>query len=208
LQGKLVVMYSGNHSLCHPLTTVLGAARILQTNRDIVFCFIGGGAQFRGIEQAAQRAKHERGGGPRILCLPYQPLARLSASLSAADLQLVVMGDPFVGIVHPCKIYNLLRLPTPIIFVGPKPSPVSEILDERPGAGRSACVSHGDPEALAGHIRSLLMDAGGVGEQPCEAASRFSRERVVPRLIAELEGQGRGRGAMSEVMFLNKIDLR
>ena len=29
-----------------------------------------------------------------------------------ADLHAVVMGDPFVGIIHPCKIYNVLALGT------------------------------------------------------------------------------------------------
>ena len=42
----------------------------------------------------------------RVLRLPYQPLQKLSASLSAADLQVAVMGEKFVGIVHPCKIYK------------------------------------------------------------------------------------------------------
>jgi hypothetical protein len=43
LDGKFVVMYSGNHSPCHPLTTLLEAARLLEPRRDIAFCFVGGG---------------------------------------------------------------------------------------------------------------------------------------------------------------------
>ena len=45
-----------------------------------------------------------------VLCLPYQPIEKLSGSLSAADLHVVVMGDQYVGIVHPCKIYNVLAV--------------------------------------------------------------------------------------------------
>ena len=54
-----------------------------------------------------------------ILCLPYQPLADLSASLSAADLHVVVMGDPLVGIVHTCKIYNIMCIGAPVLYIGP-----------------------------------------------------------------------------------------
>jgi hypothetical protein len=45
-----------------------------------------------------------------IHCLPYQPLDQLAGSLSAADLHVVVMGNVFVGLVHPCKIYNILSV--------------------------------------------------------------------------------------------------
>src|SRR6266699_3329465 len=64
-----------------------------------------------------------------IVCLPYQPLSALAGSLSAADLHVVVMGEPFVGIVHPCKIYNVLAVCAPVLYLGPRPNHVTEILD-------------------------------------------------------------------------------
>jgi len=198
LDGKFVVMYSGNHSLCHPLDTVLEAARMLAQFQKIIFCFIGGGAQFRCIESAARGTNSRAGdgdcGGPRIVCLPYQPLRQLSASLSAADLHLVVMGDPFVGIVHPCKIYNILRVGRPVIYVGPRPSPASEVLEQQVDRLLSACVSHGDAAGLARQIRRMQ----GVSRELSRASSsevgaRFSREMVLPRLMMELEQCGQDR---------------
>ena len=192
LEGKFVVMYSGNHSLCHPLDTVLDAARMLAGNREVVFCFIGGGAQFHNIERMAGRHKSKSVCDPdaRIRCLPYQPLSRLSDSLSAADLHLVVMGEPFVGIVHPCKIYNILKLATPILYVGPKPSPVSEILGEEIGDCLSACVSHGDAAGLVREIRRVLNRSPRRSTaRRSRSYARFSRKSVLPRLIAQLEQQ-------------------
>jgi hypothetical protein len=194
LGGKFVVMYSGNHSLCHPLDTVLEAARMLANDREIIFCFIGGGTQFHSIEQQAKRTKSnprdEDSANARILCLPYQPLSRLSDSLSAADLNVVVMGEPFVGIVHPCKIYNLLRLGSPIIYIGPKPSPVSEILDKE-----TACISHGDAAGLVSQIKKLVGQSRETGITRRSARyPQFSRKSLLPRLIWELE---RGRVARS-----------
>ena len=51
LDGKFVVMYSGNHSPCHPLDTMLAAARQLAADPGIVFCFVGGGSEWRKIQQ-------------------------------------------------------------------------------------------------------------------------------------------------------------
>jgi len=41
--NKFVVMYSGNHSLVHPLDTILDAAEALKDDPRFVFAFIGGG---------------------------------------------------------------------------------------------------------------------------------------------------------------------
>src|SRR5712692_6146104 len=53
LAGKYVVMYSGNHSPCHPLDTLLEAARRLALRQDIAFCFIGGGSEFKKVRNFA-----------------------------------------------------------------------------------------------------------------------------------------------------------
>src|SRR6266536_3343352 len=117
LEGKFVVMYSGNHSPCHPLDTLLEAARQLASDPRIVFCFVGGGSEFRKIQGMISGRKAPWGRAPlRFVCLPYQPLSELAGSLSAADLHVVVMGQPFVGLVHPCKIYNILIVGAPVLY--------------------------------------------------------------------------------------------
>ena len=54
LDGKYVVMYSGNHSPCHPLTTLLEAARELRDRDDIAFCFVGGGSELETVRKARE----------------------------------------------------------------------------------------------------------------------------------------------------------
>src|SRR6185503_9011071 len=56
LAVKFVVMYSGNHSPCHPLDTLLQAARRLVNRSDIGFCFVGGGSEFRKITEMVRGA--------------------------------------------------------------------------------------------------------------------------------------------------------
>jgi colanic acid biosynthesis glycosyl transferase WcaI len=122
LEDKFVVMYSGNHSPCHPLTTLLNAALELRTDKGIAFFFVGGGSEFARVRAFA--AEHQL---TNVRMMPYQPLTALSASLSAADLHTVVMGDPFVGTVHPCKIYNILTLGTPVLYIGPDKSHIVDM---------------------------------------------------------------------------------
>src|ERR1017187_10335465 len=79
LQDKFVVMYSGNHSPVHPLDTMMQAAEWLKDDPSIAFCFVGGGSEFKRVQKWAEAGKRAN-----VLCLPYQPLSQLSASLSAA----------------------------------------------------------------------------------------------------------------------------
>ena len=143
LGGKFVVMYSGNHSPCHPLDTLLEAARRLADHPRLVFCFVGGGKEFTKVQRFAQREQLNN-----ILCLPYQPLEELSASLSAADLHVIVLGDPFVGIVHPCKIYNVMRIGARFLAIGPRTSHLTDLLLENDVGQQGTAARHGDVDLV------------------------------------------------------------
>ena len=52
LEDKFVVMYSGNHSLVHPLDTLALAARALRDDPRFAFVFIGGGVGKAPLERA------------------------------------------------------------------------------------------------------------------------------------------------------------
>jgi colanic acid biosynthesis glycosyl transferase WcaI len=164
LEGKFTVMYSGNHSPCHPLDTLMEAARQLEGNSEIVFAFVGGGSEFRKIQAHVATA-----GRKNILCLPYQPREQLAASLSAADLHVVVMGDAFVGIVHPSKIYNILALGTPVLYIGPARSHVTGLFDTLRQAPNLYAARHGETDTVVRHI--LRAQDGRASRSPvCDPA--------------------------------------
>ena len=187
LKGKFVVMYSGNHSPCHPLDSLLEAARRMTAQTRIAFCFVGGGSEFAKVQQFAQRHRLQN-----VVCLPYRPLDQLAASLSAADLHVVVMGEAFVGVVHPCKIYNILATGIPFLCIGPKPSHLSEILDSLPANSRCVWAKHGDVDGIVRQIQAASQ-AGGRSEDNSfkDAAARFGKESLLPKLVDQLEAQGR-----------------
>lgn len=179
LTGKYVVMYSGNHSPCHPLDTLLHAALRLRDRADVAFCFVGGGSEFLKVVQFARR--HEL---QNIVTLPYQPLEKLSGSLSAADLHVVVMGDPFVGIVHPCKVYNIIRLQIPFLYIGPSPSHVTDLLLQEASALSAGMVRHGDVDGVERCLLDAIRrDGAGAERNSGKAPAKFSQDVVVPEMV-------------------------
>jgi glycosyltransferase involved in cell wall biosynthesis len=180
LMDRFVVMYSGNHSPCHPLDTLLKAALTLRTREDLVFCFIGGGSEHAKVKEFAVR--HSLG---NVVCLPYQPLRELSHSLSAADLHVVVMGDAFVGIVHPCKIYNIISIGTPALYIGPRPSHVTDIASE---GARVLLAQHGDVNGVVAKILQASEEALKWNRRPSADLSEFSKQTLLPQLVSAIEG--------------------
>ena len=188
LNGKFVVMYSGNHSPCHPLDSLLEAARRLAAQPKFVFCFVGGGSEFAKVK----RFTHQHG-LRNVVCLPYQPLGQLAASLSAADLHVVVMGNNFVGTIHPCKIYNILRIGAPVLYIGPQPSHVAEILADLAEPQVCSSADHGDIDAIVQQLERISESGQrGNGDSFGRVAARFSKEKLLPQLVTELEAIGMG----------------
>lgn len=169
LEGKFVVMYSGNHGPSNPIGTLIEAAKRLQDEPKLVFMFIGGGVGKKEVE-AAQSLN--------IRSLPYQPLSELRYSLSAADVHVVTIGDDVVGIVHPCKVYGAMAVARPVLLFGPDECHVSDLLQQQ-GVGWH--VRHGDVDQAERVLRALVntpereLTAKGMQAQATIAGSLSKR---------------------------------
>jgi hypothetical protein len=183
LNGKFVVMYSGNHSPCHPLDTLLDAAKTLRSCSDVIFCFVGGGSEQQKVRRFA--GQHQL---TNIKCLPYQPLTGLSASLSAADLHVVVMGDPFVGIIHPCKVYNIMAIGSRALYIGPEESHVTDL---RPYMnGQLLTARHKDYQTVVSHIEKASDCRSDHRQDQSIDKLPFSKEVLLPQLCTIIESGG------------------
>ena len=178
LRDRFVVMYAGNHSPCHPLDTLLDAALKLQRRDDIVFCFIGGGSEYAKVKKFARDHSLSN-----VCTLPYQPLHELSSSLSAADLHVVVMGDAFVGIVHPSKIYNIITIGAPALYMGPQPSHVIDIASQA-AKGQFYLHRHGEVDEVAQSILSARTQPTRRSYQ----SAAFSKQTLLPQLVSAIGG--------------------
>jgi len=180
LGSAFVVMYSGNHTPSNPLTTLLAAAARMTDAANVQFLFVGGGIGKREVE--ASRS-------PNVRSLPYQPRERLTASLSAADVHVVTIGNQVVGMVHPCKVYGAMAVGRPILVFGPPDSHIADILrEERIGWH----VNHGDVDGAVAAIDNILstpreeLEAMGIRAQQA-IQNRFSRRALITRLCDVLE---------------------
>lgn len=184
--GKFVVIYSGNHSIAHPLDTILEAARLMKENQRVVFVFIGGGLGKKQIDEFVEKEN------PRnVLSLPYQPLEKIKYSLSAADIHIVSMGEEMVGTVHPCKFYGAMALAKPVLLIGPRPCHASEIIEAHDCGW---IIQHGDVKGVVG----LLNDLSGrpqsemerTGKRGLEAVKNtYSKDILSEKLVKVLSGK-------------------
>jgi hypothetical protein len=178
---RTVVMYSGNHSVCHPLDTLLGAAIAMGAEDAFLFAFVGGGVRKRDVAEAVTR--HSLSNTAQ---LPYQPQSGLQASLSAADIHIVIMGNEFVGLVHPSKIYGIFAAAKPFICIGPANCHIADMIKD---SGCGARVDHGDVDGLVQQLRAFgtmpQADRDSVGTA---MRSYISRTHSEQSLIAHIEG--------------------
>lgn len=123
LENKFIVLYSGNHSVVHPLDTLLNAANELRDHKEIVFLFIGAGLRTQDVSN--YKEKHQLN---NIIQLPLQPREKVRASFGSADLHAVVMGSGMSGLVHTSKIYSVLASGKPFVFIGPEGSHVADLV--------------------------------------------------------------------------------
>jgi colanic acid biosynthesis glycosyl transferase WcaI len=185
LTGKFVVMYAGNHSPCNPLNTLLESAHVLKAHRDILFLFVGGGSALGSVRTFAGSR-----GLTNIRCLPYQPYEKLSALLSSADLHVVVLGNAFRGIVHPSKIYNILAVGSPFLFIGPDECHVSELIAATRYKGPAMLAHHGESQKVARMIAEISQTAASELRPASCQLEAFDADAIYARFINVIERAG------------------
>jgi colanic acid biosynthesis glycosyl transferase WcaI len=124
LDGKLIVAYSGNLGRVHDFSAIIPLAESLRADTDIVFVFIGDGAQRPALEAAARAA-----GLTNIHFHPAQPRETLAATLALGDIHLVTLKRGCERLVFPSKLYGIAAVARPVFFVGPRPSEFSRLVD-------------------------------------------------------------------------------
>jgi colanic acid biosynthesis glycosyl transferase WcaI len=184
LADKFVIMYSGNHSPSNPLRTLLDAAIRLKEDQSLQFLFVGGGSGKKDVEACIR--EHQL---TNVISLPYQPLSELGDLLSTAAIHVVALGDNMVGIVHPSKIYGAMAAARPILYFGPRPSHITDLLDRH---GFGVQVAHGDVAGAVNAIeqfrntdRAQLQRMGD--EARCVLKESLSQEVLASRFCDRLE---------------------
>jgi colanic acid biosynthesis glycosyl transferase WcaI len=174
LQSRFVVGYSGNLGRAHEYGTLLDAITVLEQRAaggggpDIVWLFIGGGAQFEAFQGAAQQR-----GLRSVVFQPYQPRERLGQSLSAFDVHLVSLRPELEGLIVPSKYYGIIAAGRPSVFIGDLDGEIARA-NNRIGCGVN--VAEGDSAALAAAVLRLAREPETCREMGRRARQAFDAE--------------------------------
>jgi colanic acid biosynthesis glycosyl transferase WcaI len=179
LDGKFVLMYSGNHGPSNPLTTVIEAAKRMTDESRFVMLVVGGGIAKGEVDDASS---------PNIISIPYQPPSELMYSLAAADVHVVSVGDRMAGIVHPSKVYAAMAAGRPILLLGPAENHVADILASHDIGWH---IAHGDVDAAERLLRALVAS---------DRAELERKGRVARAVMAASGGQDAARSRVCDVI--------
>lgn len=147
LQDKFVVGYSGNMGRAHDFRTLIDAAKLLTDRSDIVFLFIGSGAQSKWLKEQA-KLHHINS----FQFQPYQPRDMLTQSLGLPDIHLVSLQASLEGLIVPSKFYGIAAAGRPVLNIGDKDGEIARILIQHQ-CGYT--IESRDTDGLVKHILNL-----------------------------------------------------
>ncbi|MBN3925073.1 glycosyltransferase family 4 protein [Nostoc sp. NMS4] len=150
LNGKFVVLYSGNIALTQGLESVVKAASVLRHIPDIVFVIVG---EAKGLQRLQQECLDS--GADNVLLLPFQPRKDLPQMLAAADVGLVVQKKNVVSFNMPSKIQVLLASGGALVASVPDNGTAARAIRQ---SGGGVIVPPEDPQALAIAILDLYQN--------------------------------------------------
>ena len=151
LDGRFVVMYSGNLGVVHDADSLLRVIRAMKDVAEICFVFMIYGQGKGYLEEHGQRERLRN-----LRFIDYQTHQHLRYSLSAGDLHLVSLRADMEGFSVPSKVYGIMAVGRPVLFIGPKESEAAMIVNE---AGCGLVFPPLESEQAAPAIRHLAGDA-------------------------------------------------
>ena len=159
LEGKFIILYSGNIGYLHEFDTIINTAESLQRkgHHDILFVFVGEGIKKEYIKNEVNKKDLNN-----FLFFPYQPRENLTYSLGLADVSLVTLEKGFEGMVVPSKIYGILASGSPVIGIVGRDSEITDIISD---AKCGKLVQIGDTLSLEDSIMEYYNNPGKSKEE-------------------------------------------
>ena len=178
LVGRTVALYSGNIARKQGIEVLVEAAQLLRQRSDIVFVICGEGPNRAELERLAA-------GLGNVQLHDLQPVARMGAMLTMADLHLLPQIAGAADLVLPSKLTNMLASGRPVVATT---EPGTGLYAEVDGCG--LVTPPGDAAALAEAIVQLADDPkqrARLGEAAAmRAAERWSKPAIIAAALARL----------------------
>ena len=178
LEGKTVLLYSGNMGAKQGLEVLAPLAQAFSGNPHVHFLFCGDGSFRPKLERLVRDQ-------PNVTMLPLQPNDKLNDLLNAADIHLLPQRREAADLVLPSKLGGILCSGRPVIAIAEKGSQVADIV-----SGCGLVVSADDAVALIAAAVRLVNDVElrkDLGHAAREyAVKHLSKERVLRRFEQDM----------------------
>lgn len=139
-----VALCAGNMGQKQGLETLIEAARLLVSRKDILFLLCGDGAARPRLEASARDLENVR-------FLPIQPYDRLNVLLNLADVHLLPQRAEIGDLVMPSRLTGMFASGRPVVAMA---APSTQVAWVVPGKG--VVVAPGDARAFSAEIARLL----------------------------------------------------
>jgi len=171
-ENKFVVLYSGNMGFSHDIESMLNAALLLKSEKDILFLFVGNGPKWRLAQEF--KVNNELS---NIHVLPFQNEDRAPNLMALADISLVSLEAGAEGKLIPSKVFSYLAAGSAVIGVCSDNNDLRDIIQK---TRSGVCVNPGDPKALAREIMHMWIN-----REELNIYKKNARESVVENFSKE-----------------------
>ena len=182
LDGKFVIMYSGNIGLYYDLENLIKVVeRVVDgtktaDGREVVFAFVGAGSV---LDKLVLYVKEHH--MDNVTFIPYQDKADLIYSLNAGDVHWCVNAKGIKGVSCPSKYYGLASAARPVIGVLESGSEIRCIIEDTKGG---LCCEPGEYDKVEENIRWFIDNAGSEELKAMGARSRENLEKNLTRNVS------------------------
>ena len=157
LDGKFVIMYSGNIGLYYDLENLIKVVERFKPGtkttdgREVIFAFVGAGTKLEVLQQYVSEHNMDN-----VRFIPYQDKADLIYSLNAGDVHWCVNAKGIKGVSCPSKYYGLAAASKPVIGVLESGSEIRCLIEETKGG---LCCEPGEYDKVEKNIRWFIEHA-------------------------------------------------
>lgn len=182
LDGKFVIMYSGNIGLYYDLENLIkviekfGVGTRTADGREVAFAFVGAGSVLKTLEDYV--AEHHM---ENVVFVPYQDKADLIYSLNAGDVHWCVNAKGIKGVSCPSKAYGIMAAGKAILGVLESGSEVRCLIEDTDGG---LCCEPGEYEKVEENIHWFINNADNKEIKDMGIRGRENLEKNLTRIVS------------------------
>jgi len=180
-KGTVDLLFAGNTGAAQSLDTVLQAAKLLESHKELRWHIVGNGSEFENLKKQSQ----ELGLG-NVIFYGRKPLEEMPTYYAMADAMLVTLtADPFISLTLPGKVQSYMAAGKPIIGAAD-----GEIPRTIEAAKCGFCAKAQDAQGLALAVEKFLAceDRAQLGlNARTYYEAHFTREMFMDKLECELK---------------------